>query len=97
MTTTTSINTSDAARNRATSRPVGAETKASFKTTEFLAYVLSVIGVLVALQLVGSDTSAGDVLRADRAWMLVTALTIGYMISRGLAKSGSRDYHFDDK
>ena len=79
-----------------TTQRTSTETKASFKTTEFLAYVLAVVGVLVASQLVGSDTSSGDILRADRAWMLVTALTIGYMISRGLAKSGSREFYRED-
>ena len=28
---------------------------------------------------------------AKQAWLYVTILTVGYMISRGLAKSGSRD------
>jgi hypothetical protein len=27
---------------------------------------------------------------ADKAWFYVTLLTIGYMISRGLAKAGTR-------
>ena len=31
-----------------------------------------------------------DVFRAHRAWLYATILTVGYMISRGLAKSGSR-------
>ena len=32
-------------------------------------------------------------LGAQEAWLYVTLLTVGYMISRGLAKSGSRDYY----
>jgi hypothetical protein len=32
----------------------------------------------------------GDVFLADKAWFYVTLLTIGYMVSRGLAKAGSR-------
>jgi hypothetical protein len=32
-----------------------------------------------------------DVFRAHRVWVCATILTVGYMISRGLAKSGSRD------
>ena len=31
----------------------------------------------------------------QEAWFYVTLLTIGYMISRGLAKSGSRDFYDD--
>ncbi len=63
----------------------GTETKAAFKTTELIVYVLAVAGVLIASALV--DNSFG----ADPAWRYVTYLTIGYMISRGLAKSGSRN------
>jgi hypothetical protein len=31
---------------------------------------------------------------ADKAWLYITILTVGYMISRGLAKAGS--YEHDD-
>lgn len=31
----------------------------------------------------------------QEAWFYVTLLTIGYMVSRGLAKSGSRDFYDD--
>jgi hypothetical protein len=70
-------------------RRVSGETKASFKTTELIVYVLSVLSVLIASQVVND----GD-FNAKEAWFFVTLLTIGYMVSRGLAKSGSRD--FDD-
>jgi hypothetical protein len=33
---------------------------------------------------------------AQHAWLYVSMLTIGYMLSRGLAKSGSRDFYDDD-
>ena len=58
------------------------ETKPSFLTTEFYAMVGVIVAVLVAAKV--SD-SLGDV----RAWTLVAAVAIGYMLSRGLAKSGS--------
>ena len=60
------------------------ETKSSYKTTEFIVYVLAVLGVLIASMIV--DASFG----ADPAWRYVTYLTVGYLISRGLAKAGSR-------
>ncbi|WP_216653889.1 hypothetical protein [Nocardioides sp. zg-DK7169] len=72
-------------------RRISTETKSSYKTTELIAYVATVIGVLIAAAVV----DAGD-FGAQEAWFYVTLLTIGYMISRGLAKSGSRDY-FDDR
>ena len=70
------------------------ETKAAFKTTEFIVYVVAVIGVLIASFLVSTTDAHEDYFRADRAWFYVVLLSIGYMVSRGLAKSGSR--HHDD-
>ena len=70
----------------------GNETKAAFKTTEFIAYVVAVVGVLIASLLVGTTAAHEDYLRADRAWFLIVLLSIGYMVSRGLAKSGSRHH-----
>ncbi|MDG9703314.1 hypothetical protein [Streptomyces sp. DH37] len=68
----------------------GTETKAAFKTTEFFTYLAAVVGVLIASAAVGTEDGHGDYFAADRAWLYITLLTIGYMISRGLAKSGSR-------
>lgn len=61
-----------------------AETKPFFLTSEFLALVLAAIGVCIAM-------ATSDLLDAHHGWTLITALAIGYMVSRGLAKSGSRD------
>ena len=72
----------------------GSETKAAFKTTEFITYVVAVIGVLMASWLVGTTDAHEDYFRADRAWFFVVLLSIGYLVSRGLAKAGSR--HDDD-
>ena len=74
-------------------RRLSTETKASFKTTEFFAYLGAVLGVLLASQLIGTEEGHDDYFRADRAWFYVVLLTIGYMVSRGLAKSGSRDFY----
>jgi hypothetical protein len=30
------------------------------------------------------------IFRADRAWLYIVTLTVGYLASRGFAKSGSR-------
>ena len=75
------------------------ETKAAFKTTEFVAYVAVLVGVFIAGAVAKASGYAGrhDILRADRVWLYAVILTVGYMISRGLAKSGSRDYYSDHR
>jgi hypothetical protein len=76
----------------APTRRLSTETKASVKTTELIAYVVVVIAVLIASAVADANTDFG----AKTAFFYITLLTIGYMISRGLAKSGSRDYYSDD-
>jgi hypothetical protein len=73
--------------------------KAAYKTTEFITYVVVFAGILLASFLVktGQDGQRVDYFRADKAWWYVTLLTIGYMIARGLAKSGSREPYDDDR
>jgi hypothetical protein len=70
------------------------ETKPAFKTTELVAYVVVAVAVLIAAAVTDSGRD-GQGFSADHAWLYVTLLTIGYMVSRGLAKSGS--YAKDDK
>jgi hypothetical protein len=69
------------------------ETKASFKTTELMAYIAAVAGVLAASAAVGTTHAHADYFRADKAWFYIVLLTIGYVVSRGLAKSGSREHY----
>ena len=64
------------------------ETKPFYLTSEFVGSVLAIAGI--AITAVSSDAFG-----AWRAWILITAITVGYMISRGIAKSGSRS-HADD-
>ncbi|HEU4545451.1 MAG TPA: hypothetical protein VFR88_04085 [Microlunatus sp.] len=66
------------------------ETKSAFKTTELIVFVLAAVGVLIAAW-VTDNGDDGQGFGAASAWLYVTMLTIGYMISRGLAKSGSRE------
>ena len=58
------------------------ETKPAFKTTELMVWAVSVIAVLIA-------AAVTENLDGHDAWKYVTWLSIGYMISRGLAKAGS--------
>ncbi len=66
------------------------ETKASTKTSEFFVYVIAVAAVLIASLVV-------DGFNATEGWMFFTFLSIGYIISRGLAKSGSREPYQVDR
>ncbi|MEV0505495.1 hypothetical protein AB0I84_49105 [Streptomyces spectabilis] len=72
-------------------RRTAVETKPAFKTTELFVYAASVIAVLIASAVVGDGDGGSDRFAADQAWLYVTLLTIGYLVSRGLAKSGARD------
>ena len=77
-------------------RRLSTETKASFKTTEFFVYLAAVVGVLIAAAVVDEANAGG--FGAQQAWLYVTILTVGYMVSRGLAKAGSREpYTADDR
>ena len=81
---------------RNTVRRLSTETKAAFKTTEFFAYVAVLVGVLIAGAVVDSSDAGGY--GARQVWLYATILTVGYMISRGLAKSGSREpYDADER
>ncbi|GAA3340584.1 hypothetical protein GCM10020358_28760 [Amorphoplanes nipponensis] len=77
----------------------GEETKPSFKTTELFVYLAAVIGVLIASYTVGDGAAndGGDYFAADKAWWFITLLTIGYLVSRGLAKAGSRSNDVDPR
>jgi hypothetical protein len=58
------------------------ETKPAFRTTELIVLVVTVIAVLVT-------SAVADDVDGRLAWTLVTALSIGYMLSRGIAEAGS--------
>ena len=72
--------------NQRPQRPI--ETKPFYLTSEFVGSVLAIAGI--AITAVSSDAFG-----AWRAWILITAITVGYMISRGIAKSATRS-HADD-
>jgi hypothetical protein len=76
-------------------RRLATETKASFKTTEFFAFLAVLAGILIAAGVVDESNAGG--MGAKQAWLYVTILTVGYMVSRGLAKAGSRQPYDDDR
>jgi hypothetical protein len=97
----------DALRSTRTSpRPgviarLATETKHSLKTTEFWAMLAIVAGILVASAIVGQGDGNGngnvDAFPASRAWLYVAIVGVGYMVSRGLAKAGSREPYWADE
>jgi hypothetical protein len=66
------------------------ETKASTKTSEFFVYLAAAAAILIASYVV-------DGFNATEGWMFFTFLSIGYIVSRGLAKSGSSEPYRVDR
>ena len=80
---------------RTPGRRLVTETMSARKTTEFVAFVTALAGILIAAAVV--DQADGGGLGARQAWLYATILTVGYMISRGLAKSGSNQPYDEDR
>ena len=81
------------------------ETKQAFKTTEFWVMVILLVCLFIAGAVTGGNDGAadataaaggGDDLNAGRVWLYAVILAGAYFVSRGLAKSGSRDSYWDD-
>lgn len=66
------------------------ETKPFFLTSEFVLPLLAWFGLLIT-------TLTNDTIDARRFWELTTALLIGYMLSRGIAKSGTKSRSWDPR
>ena len=81
-----------------TARRLVTETKASFKTSEFWMIASVIVGILLSAALIkGGDTSGTDEFIARQAWLYVAIVASAYMISRGLAKSGSREPYVEGR
>lgn len=66
------------------------ETKPFFLTSEFLVFVLLLMGL-------GIGTAVDDDLEPEMFWILATVATSFYMLSRGIAKSGTRSHARDPR
>lgn len=64
------------------------ETKEFFKTSEFIVWALTVIGILIAAASVTEGDGAD--FSASQAWLYVTIASFAYIVSRGIAKAGTR-------
>ena len=66
------------------------ETKPFFLTSEFAAYLLATVALIIT-------TAVDDSIDAWRFWILQTALTAFYLVSRGIAKSGTKSRSWDPR
>jgi hypothetical protein len=66
------------------------ETKPFFLTSEFAAAALAVAGIAIT-------AASSDAFGAWRAWMLITGIVAAYLLSRGIAKSGTRSNASDPR
>ena len=77
---------------RRTPERLSTETKKFSKTSEFVAMVVVIVGILISAAVIkGGDTNGTDEFVARQAWLYVSIVAGAYFISRGLAKSGSRE------
>src|SRR6476619_6625038 len=66
------------------------ETKPFFLTSEFAVSLIAALGIAIT-------AASSDAFGAWRAWILITAIVVGYMVSRGIAKSGTRSHSSDPR
>lgn len=61
------------------------ETRLGFKTTEFWVMIVAVAGILI------STYADDDTLSRKDGWLFASIVVAAYVVSRGLAKLGSRE------
>jgi hypothetical protein len=66
------------------------ETKPFFLTSEFWGAAILIVGAAIA-------ASSSDDIDAQGFWTLAAAVTIGYILSRGIAKSGTKSRSWDPR
>jgi hypothetical protein len=67
------------------------EAKNGFKTSEFYLTLLAIAGILLATYADGDTLSRAD------GWRYVAFVAMAYIVSRGLAKLGTREPYTDDR
>jgi len=77
-------------------RRLATETKHALKTTELYAYIVTFALILIAGNSIEKSEGGSDYFAADKVWLYVTILTVGYMVSRGLSKAGSNEPYWQD-
>jgi hypothetical protein len=66
------------------------ETKPFYLTSEFLVFVLYLMGL-------GISASTDETIDARLFWILATVAVVGYMLSRGIAKAATRSRAHDPR
>jgi hypothetical protein len=61
------------------------ETKEGFKTTEFFLALAAIVAILIATYVADAD------LGANEGWRYISWVAAAYIVSRGLAKLGTRE------
>ena len=69
---------------------VSVETKPFFATSEFVFFALMSLALLIT-------AAVDNSIDARTFWYLEVPLTIGYLLSRGIAKSGSKTPSYDPR
>lgn len=82
----------DRAPERRTEHRTYTETKLGAKTSEFYFAIIAIAGILIATYADGDDS-----LVLDDGWRMATFVVVAYIISRGLAKLGTREPYTEDR
>ena len=64
--------------------------QSAYITIELILYLLATIGIFITAAVIDENGGA-EGFGASEAWWYVTILTVGFLISRGLAKIGGRN------
>jgi uncharacterized MAPEG superfamily protein len=88
------VATRDYTQGRA--RRLTTETKTFYKTSEFWTFVALALMILIAGNSIEGQEGGSDFFAADKVWLYITILGVGYLLSRGIAKSGVRGPYWDE-
>jgi hypothetical protein len=83
-TTATGNRTDGTAPRRTTPPQLSTETRPSARTSELIVLVVSSLAIIIAAYL-------DDAFNVEHGWTLVAILASAYLLSRGIAKAGSRE------
>jgi hypothetical protein len=67
------------------------ETKVGTKTTEFMFAIAMIVALIVAVYVGDADLDAAD------GWRYASWVAAAYIVSRGLAKSGTREPYTEER